>query len=191
MSDERKFYDSKGKFLGTFRPAKGGGDSGGGGCVGGLVAIAFLVYLVVEGWSGIVKPTYHFAPVDSVGTELLVKSMTFEKGRFVDADLVDGHFLVSVSNYDTVHFTGTWEEELRLTVDEHDFQYNTFKSGEEVVVQWDSDGVVIENKNPLSDQYGQVERWEGGMDDVQFWMALVLTVVALWFLKQFLHGLFF
>jgi hypothetical protein len=45
--------------------------------------------------------------------------------------------------------------------------------------------------SPLSDQYGQVVRWEGGMDDVQFWMAFVLTVVALWFLKQFLHGLLF
>jgi len=45
--------------------------------------------------------------------------------------------------------------------------------------------VVIENKNPLSDQCGQLERWEGGMDDVQFWMALVLIVVVLWILKQF------
>ena len=185
MSDERKIYDSKGKFRGTFRPAKGGGDSGGGGCVGVLVAIALLVYLVVEGWSGIVKPTYHFAPVDSVGTELLVKRMTFEQGRVVDAAQVAGYFLVSVSDYDTVHFTGTWEEELRLTVDDHDFKYNTFKSAEKVVVQWDSDGVVIENKNPLSDEYGQVERWEGGMDDVQFWMALVLIVAALWILRQF------
>ena len=33
--------------------------------------------------------------------------------------------------------------------------------------------------------------WEGGMDEVQFWMALVLTLIALWFLKQFLHGLLF
>jgi len=185
MSDESKIYDGKGKFLGTFRPAKGGGESGGGGCVGVLVAIALLVYLVVEGWSGIVKPTYHFAPVDGVVTELLVKSMTFEKGRFVDADQVDGHFLVSGPDYDTVHFTGTWEEGLRLTVDEHDFKYNTFKPGEEVVVQWDSDGVAIENKNPLSDEYGQVEHWEGGMDDVQFWMALVLVVAVLWIVKQF------
>ena len=186
MSDEQKIYDSKGKFLGTFRPSKGGSDSGGGGgCVGIIVAILIVIYLVVEGWSGIVKPTYHFAPSDSAGTELLVKSMTFEKGRFFDADQVEGHFLVSVSDYDTLFFTGTWDDELRLTMAEHDFKYNTFKSGEEVVVQWDSDGVVIENKNPLSDQYGQVERWEGGMDDVQFWMALVLVVVALWILKQF------
>ena len=188
MSDERKIYDSKGKFLGTFRPAKGGGDSGGGGCVGVLVAIALLVYLVVEGWSGIVKPTYHFAPVDSVGTELLVKSMTFEKGRFVDADQVEGHFLVSVSDYDTLYFTGTWDDELRLTMAEHDFKYNTFKSGEEVVVQWDSDGVTLENQNPLSDEYGQVERWEGGMDSVQWWMALILVVTALWIVRKLFRG---
>ena len=45
--------------------------------------------------------------------------------------------------------------------------------------------MAIENKNPLSDEYGQVEHWEGGMDDVQFWMALVLVVAVLWIVKQF------
>jgi hypothetical protein len=189
MSDEQKIYDSKGKFLGTFRPSKGGSDSGGGGgCVGIIVAILIVIYLVVEGWSGIVKPTYHFAPADSAGTQLLVKSMTFEKGRFFDADQVEGHFLVSVSDYDTLFFTGTWDDELRLTMAEHDFKYNTFKSGEEVVVQWDSDGVTLENQNPLSDEYGQVERWEGGMDSVQWWMALILVVTALWILNKLFRG---
>ena len=43
MSDERKIYDSKGKFLGTFRPSKGGSDSGGGGCVGIIVAILIVI----------------------------------------------------------------------------------------------------------------------------------------------------
>jgi len=81
MSEGRKIYDGKGKLLGTFRPAKGD-DSSGGGCLGIIVALLVFIYLIMEGWSGIVKPTYHFAPVDSVGTELLVRSMTFEKGRF-------------------------------------------------------------------------------------------------------------
>ena len=87
-----------------------------------------------------------------------------------------------------MHFTGTWEEALRLTVDEHNLQYNTFKSGEEVVVQWDSDGVTLENQNPLSDEYGQVERWEGGMYSVQWWMALILVVTAMWILNKLFRG---
>lgn len=65
MSDEQKIYDSKGKFLGTFRPSKGSSDTGGGGCVGIIAAILIVIYLIVEEWSGIVKPTYHFAPTDS------------------------------------------------------------------------------------------------------------------------------
>ena len=55
-------------------------------------------------------------------------------------------------------------------------------------IPWDGDGVAIENKNPLSDQYGQVERWEGGMDDVQWWMALILVLSALWILNKLFRG---
>ena len=55
-------------------------------------------------------------------------------------------------------------------------------------VQWDSDGVTLENQNLLSDEYGQVERWEGGMDSVQWWMALILVVTALWIVRKLFRG---
>ena len=187
MSEERKVYDGKGKLLGTFRPAKGD-DSSGGGCLGIIVALLVFIYLIMEGWSGIVKPTYHFAPVDSVGTELLVRSMTFEKGRFLNRQDVQGYFIASGSDDDTLRFTGTWEDELHLMLADHDLKMNTFKSGEEVVVQWDSDGVALQNRNPNSAQYGQTERWEGGMDSVQWWMALILVLTALWVARKLLKG---
>lgn len=188
MSEEQQIYDRNGKFMGTFRPAKGSQGSSGGGCLAVILGFFLLVYLVLEGWSGVVSPTYHFAPAEGEPSALLVNHMTFEKGRFWDSGQVKGHFLVSVSDDDTLYFTGTWDDELRLTMAEHDFKYNTFKSGEEVVVQWDSDGVTLENKNALSDEYGQVERWEGGMDSVQWWMALILVVTALWIVRKLFRG---
>ena len=186
MSDERNIYDGKGKLLGTFRPANSDGDSSGGGCLGIIVALLVVIYLVMEGWSGIVKPTYHFAPADSVGTELLVRSMTFEKGRFLNRKEVQGFFLASGSDDDTLRFSGTWDDELHLTMAEHDFELNTFKSGDEVIVKWDGDFVALETHNSRSDQFGQIERWEGGMDSVQWWMALILILTFLWLVRKVL-----
>ena len=157
--------------------------------MGIIVALVVFVYLIMQGWSGIVKPTYHFAPVDSVGTELQVRSMTFEKGRFLDRHDVQGYFMAmgSIRN-DTLRFTGTWDDELHLMLAEHDLKMSTFQSGEEIVVQWDSDGVALENRNPNSAQYGQIERWEGGMDSVQWWMALILVLSALWVVRKLVKG---
>lgn len=192
MSTEQRIYDKKGKFLGTFRPSKSQDDSTANGCLGIVFGIVFgilvAIYLVSQGWSGIVRPTYHFEPNGSIDTELLVDELTFEKSRFINSDEVRGYFLVSVSSYDTIFFTGIWDDQLVLNIQQHDFNYNTFLSGEEITLDWDSDGVVIENKNPLSERFGEFERWEGGMDSVQFWMALILLVCLLWFVKKVIRG---
>jgi|GEM_PF-834587 hypothetical protein len=187
MSTKQEIFDKKGKFLGTFRPSEAQDHSATNGCLGIVLGIVIVIYLVWQGWSGIVRPTYHFEPTGSIPTELLVDELTFEKSRFINSDEVIGYFLVGVSSYDTIFFTGIWDDQLVLNIHKHDFNYNTFRSGEEIILDWDSDGVVIENKNPLSERYGEFERWDGGMDSVQFWTALIFLSGLLWFLKKILR----
>ena len=183
MSSEQRIYNAKGKLLGTFLPANDKSESSGGGCLAVMVAIGLLCYLVGEGWLGIVKPTYHFVPREGVQTELLVDQMTFTKSRFGNSERVEGYFLCAVSDFDTIPFEGVWKDKLSIEIGDHDLSYNTFRSGEEMEISWEGGEFMIENRNPLSEKFGEFESWSGGMDDVQFWMALVLVVLVGWILR--------
>ena len=88
-----------------------------------------------------------------------------------------------LSDFDTISFVGVWKDKLSIEIDDHDLSYNTFRSGEEMNISWAGGEIMIENRNPLSEKFGEFECWSGGMDDVQFWMALVLVALVGWLLR--------